>query len=679
MKEKEQPLPGKTAQKAKTTAEAKKTLGPVPDLEQHVDPEWWRQIFNATYLKTDGDVVDDPQLTSKEVDVFCGILNMTPADKILDLCCGQGRISLELARRGFSNVEGVDRSHYLIQRGKTQAKKESLSIKFREGDARKLRYASDTFDVVMILGNSFGYFETVEDDMRVVKEIFRVLKPWGKVLIDVTDGEYLRKKFQPRSWEWIDKKFFVCRERSLSLDKQRLISREVVTHVEKGVVADQFYAERLYTKKSISELLEKAGFADVTVHGQIASDSTRNQDLGMMERRIIVTSVVRKDWTPRKGKKEYKNVTILFGDPRKPDALKPLCVFDDDDFYTIDQLKDALRELDGYRYTYLNNHDTLFNDLVKLGTKTDFVMNLCDEGYNNDPRKELHVPALLETLNIPYTGGGPQCLAFCYDKSLVRGIAKEMEIPVPEAFFIKPEDSTFELPFGFPVIVKPNFGDSSFGITQRSVAYSVEQLVNAISEIREKFGYEKPVLVEEFLTGTDFTVGIIGNPPESYTVLPIIQEDYSALPPELPRICGYEAKWMPDSPYWQIKSIPANLPDDVEKVVVECCLKLFERLECRDYSRFDWRIDAHGNPKILEVNPNPGWCWDGHLAKMSKIAGLSYSQMLGEILRAAEERLSTQTPTEKDHANGSNGRVIQSIPENSKNTESIQSSVSGSR
>jgi D-alanine-D-alanine ligase len=672
MKEKEQTLPGKPVQKAKTTAEAKKTLGPVPDLEQHVDPEWWRQIFNATYLKTDGDVVDDPQLTSKEVDVFCGILNMTPTDRILDLCCGQGRVSLELARRGFSNVEGVDRSHYLIQRGKAQAKKEGLSIKFREGDARKLRYAPDTFDVVMILGNSFGYFETVEDDMRVVKEVFRVLKPWGKVLIDVTDGEYLKKKFQPRSWEWIDKKFFVCRERSLSLDKQRLISREVVTHVEKGVVADQFYAERLYTKKSISELLEKAGFADVTVHGQIASDSTRNQDLGMMERRIIVTSVVRKDWTPRKRRKEYKNVTVLFGDPRKPDALKPLCVFDDDDFYTIDQLKDALRELDGYRYTYLNNHDTLFNDLVKLGTKTDFVMNLCDEGYNNDPRKELHVPALLETLNIPYTGGGPQCLAFCYDKSLVRGIAKEMEIPVPEAFFINPEDSTFELPFAFPVIVKPNFGDSSFGITQRSVAYSIEQLVNAISEIREKFGYEKPVLVEEFLTGVDFTVGIIGNPPESYTVLPIIQEDYSALPPELPRICGYEAKWMPDSPYWQIKSTAANLPEDTEKFVVECCLKLFERLECRDYSRFDWRIDAQGNPKILEVNPNPGWCWDGHLAKMAKIGGLSYSQMLGEILRAAEERLSAQTPADKDSTNGHPGRAIPSVPENNKTDPILQ-------
>ncbi|UCG58598.1 MAG: methyltransferase domain-containing protein [Phycisphaerales bacterium] len=679
MRQKEHAPPRTPGQKPITASEGAKSLGPVPNLEEHVHPEWWRQIFNATYLKTDGDVVDDPLLTSKEVDVFSGILNMSLEDKILDLCCGQGRVSLELARRGFSSIEGVDRSHYLIQRAKTQAKKEGLSVRFREGDARKLRYAPDTFDVVMILGNSFGYFETVEDDMRVIKEVFRVLKPWGRVLIDVTDGEYLRRKFQPRSWEWIDKKFFVCRERSLSLDKQRLISREVITHVEKGVVADQFYAERLYTRKSIAELLEKAGFAEVTVHGQISSGSARNQDLGMMERRIIVTCVVRKDWTPRKRKKELKNITVLFGDPRKADPLKPLCVFDDDDFYTIDQLKDALHELDGYQYTYLNNHDTLFNDLVKLGTKTDFVLNLCDEGYNNDPRKELHVPALLETLNIPYTGGGPQCLAYCYDKSLVRGIANEMEIPVPDAFFIKPEDSTFELPFGFPVIVKPNFGDSSFGITQRSVANTVEELVNAIVEIREKFGYDKPVLVEEFLTGKDITVGIIGNAPESYTVLPIIQEDYSALPPELPRICGYEAKWMPDSPYWQIKSIPADLPDDVEKLVVECCLKLFERLECRDYCRFDWRIDALGNPKLLEVNPNPGWCWDGHLAKMSKIAGMSYSQMLGEILRAAEDRLSTQTPTDREPTNATPERAARKLAENGAQSESESASASDSQ
>ena len=130
--------------------------------------------------------------------------------------------------------------------------------------------------------------------------------------------------------------------------------------------------------------------------------------------------------------------------------------------------------------------------------------------------------------------------------------------------------------------------------------------------------------------------------------MPILEVDYSTLPPELPKICGYEAKWLPDSPYWNcLKSIPAQLPEETEKFVEECCLKLYERLECRDYCRFDWRLNAEGTPKLLEVNPNPGWCWDGHLAKMSKIAGMSYSEMLGLILRAAEQRLGIQAEEEQ--------------------------------
>ena len=553
---------------------------------------------------------------------------------------------LELTRRGFRNVEGLDRSHYLIQKAKAQAKKESLNIRFREGDARKLQYPPDTFDVVFLVGNSFGYFETIQDDIRVLKEIFRVLKPRGQLLIDVMNGEYLRGHFQPRSWEWIDKRHFVCRERSLSLDKQHLISREVVTHVERGVVVDQFYAERIYTEETIREILKTAGFSNIIFHGEISPDSRRNQDLGMMEKRIIGTVMVYKEWTPVKIKRKetLKKVVVTLGDPMKSDPLKPSGKFDDDDFYTIDRLKSALRDLgkdEDYRFTYLTNHDSLIQDLIKIRKKGDveLVFNLCDEGYFNDARKELHIPALLDILGIPYTGSGPQRLAHCYDKSLVRGIAKEMAIPVSEAFFIKPGDTTFQLPFEFPVIVKPNFGDSSFGITQRSVAHSIEELMNAISEIRGKFGYDKPILVEEFLTGKDLSVGIIGNPPEDYIVLPIIEQDYSSLPEGLPRICGYESKWIPESPYWNIKSLPAKLPEEKKKFIVESCLELSERLECRDYCRFDWRLDAKGDPKLLEVKPNPGWCWDGHLAKMAEIEGISYTEMLKMILKVTERRL----------------------------------------
>lgn len=616
--------------------------GPVPNLEEYVQPDWWRRIFNSIYLKTDADVVDDQLITKKEIDLFTDILKLTYEDKILDLCCGQGRHSLELARRGFYNVEGLDRSHYLIQKAKAQAKKENLNVKFREGDARKLPYSPDTFDVVMILGNSFGYFDTMQDDLRVLREVFRVLKPRGRILIDVADGEYLRENFQTRSWEWIDKKHFVCRERSLSIDKQRLISREVINHVEKGVIVDQFYAERLYTREMLTDLLKTVGFTNIIFHGEFSPESQRNQDLGMMERRIIVSGEAKKEWTPikKKCKKEIKNVVVLLGDPKKPDPLKPCKIFDEDDLYTIDQLKSALKLLeDEYRFIYLDSHENLVQELIKLKGKIELVFNLCDEGYFNDPTKELHIPAILEMLGIPYTGAGPRSLAYCYDKSLVRGIAKEMGVPVPKAIFIKPQDTTFEIPFSFPAIVKPNFGDASFGITQNSVVNSPEEVVNAISEIRERFGYDKPILVEEFLQGKEISVGIIGNLPDAYTVLPLIEKDYSQLPPELPKICGYEAKWLPDSPYWNLKTIPASLSEDIEKFIVEWCLRLFERFECRDYCRFDWRLDSEGTPKLLEVNPNPGWCWDGHIAEMAKIAGYSYSEMLRLILRAAEIRL----------------------------------------
>ncbi len=623
----------------------KRSLGPVSNLEEYVQADWWRRIFDSVYIKTDGDVVDDAKITKMEVDYIERVLNLKPDDKILDLCCGQGRHSLELARRGFRNVEGLDRSHYLIQKAKMQAKKEVLPVKFREGDARKLPYPEDTFDVVLILGNSFGYFETIEEDIKVLKEVFKVLKPWGRILIDIADGEYLARNFQPRSWEWMDKKHFVCRERSLSVDKKKLISREVVVHVEKGVIADRFYAERLYTKEEIDQLLKATGFSDITFHGEIKTESQRGQDLGMMERRILVSAIAKKEWQPFKIRKREntKNVIVLLGDPSKPDPIRPNRLFDEDDFYTIAELKNALKELQNTEnrrnFSFLDNHSTLIYDLVKLKPKIDYVFNLCDEGFDNDPRKEAHIPALLEILGIPYTGAGPQCLIYCYDKSVVRGVAREMGIPTAPAFIIKPEDTIFELQINFPVIVKPNFGDSSFGINQKSVAYNIEELINAIIEIRGKFGYDKPILVEKFLTGKDLTCGIIGNPPDDYIVLPIGEEDYSALPPEFPRICGYEAKWLPDSPYHSIRTIKADLPERTAQFIVECSLKLFERLGCRDYARFDWRLDEEGNPHLLEVNPNPGWCWDGHLAKLGELAGYSYPEVLSLILRSAEKRL----------------------------------------
>ena len=114
------------------------------------------------------------------------IYDIKPENIILDLCCGQGRHAIELTKRGFK-VEGFDRSHYLIQRARSSAKKENINIRFKEGDARKLIYPADTFNIVMMLGNSFGYFETVKDDRRILKEIS---KTKNKILkIDFKDSK----------------------------------------------------------------------------------------------------------------------------------------------------------------------------------------------------------------------------------------------------------------------------------------------------------------------------------------------------------------------------------------------------------------------------------------------------------------------------------------------------------
>ncbi len=614
-------------------------MGPVENLEQHLHPEWWKRIFNSMYLKTDADVVDDSKITESEVSFFAEKLDLQEGSSLLDLACGQGRHLIEIARRGNFNLFGLDRSRYLIQRAKTVSRKLGYNINFKEGDVRKLPFETDSFDYVTILGNSFGYFEASEEDQKILREIFRVLKPGGKLLMDVADGEYLRTHFSPRSWEWMDTFNFVCRERSLASDGERLISREIITHTEKGVLVDQFYAERLYSREILTNHLKQAGFKETVFHGNIGSDSLRNQDLGMMETRFILVSTARKEWTPKKDQKAIKNVAVLLGDPSMADIIKPDEHFDEDDIYTIDQLKIGLSKLSQYKFHYLSNHRTMIQDLQKLSPKTDLVLNLCDEGFYNKATNELHIPALLEMMNLPYSGSNPQTLAYCYDKSLVRGIATEIMVPVADAFLITSEHQLYDLNIPFPVIAKPNSGDSSFGITQDNVVYSVEELADAILRIRNQFGHSKPVLVEEFLTGAELTLGIIGNM-DSYTVLPIIEEDYSDLPEGLPRICGYEAKWLVDSPYMKaLKSIRAELPQKTEQEMVLHSLRLFDRLDCRDYCRLDWRLNARGEPKLLEVNPNPGWCWDGHLAKMSKFAGLEYSDMLGSILNAADLRV----------------------------------------
>ena len=110
------------------------------------------------------------------------------------------------------------------------------------------------------------------------------------MLIDIADGHFLKNNYKSRSWEWIDSNHFVCRERCISSDGNKLISREVITQTDKGVIADQFYSENLYDKNTLEYLLNSTGFKNVQITSGYEVRSKRNQDLGMMENRLILTA-----------------------------------------------------------------------------------------------------------------------------------------------------------------------------------------------------------------------------------------------------------------------------------------------------------------------------------------------------------------------------------------------------
>lgn len=277
-------------------------MGPLRkgDLEKRLDRNWWQFLFSSTYneqslyLKTDGDVVEDPDITRVEADVFIRAAKLCPEDHILDLCCGQGRHTLELARRGYQHLQGLDFSSLLIQTAAERAKNAGLTdiVKFAQGDAKELPFPDRSFDAVLILGNSFGYFQSIHDDLAVLKEVSRILKVGGRVVLDLADGDYLKNNFQPRSWEWVDQTMFVCREREMAEDGQRLISREIITLTDRGVIKDQIYSERLFNFETISLLLQQAGMSDMQLFKELCTDSKRDQDLGMMEQRLVITGVL---------------------------------------------------------------------------------------------------------------------------------------------------------------------------------------------------------------------------------------------------------------------------------------------------------------------------------------------------------------------------------------------------
>lgn len=252
-----------------------------------VDPDWWKTLFDEIYLVTDARSVNDDRITRQEIDIFATLMPLQPHHRILDMCGGQGRHSLELCRRGFHGCTVLDYSRPLIDIGRRTADEMDCPVRFVQGDARNTTIASETFDHVLILGSSLGYIQEPDADLLILKESRRLLKPQGWLLVDVTDGGQVPEKISPRAWHEIDDDVVVCRQREIT--KGRVCAREMVLSKRRGLVRDRTYAIRLYDADDLVTLARRAGFEEVQLHGN-AGAMTSTEDVGCMNHRLVASA-----------------------------------------------------------------------------------------------------------------------------------------------------------------------------------------------------------------------------------------------------------------------------------------------------------------------------------------------------------------------------------------------------
>ncbi len=252
-----------------------------------VDPGWWKTLFDEVYLLTDARSVCDEKLTRRETDVVCDLIPLEMHHRILDLCGGQGRHSMELSSRGFSSCTVLDYSQYLIDVGMEMASRSGCKVEFLQGDARETGLAGSSYDHVLILGNSIGYLPCSDDDSRILMEAYRLLKPGSWILVDVADGEQVRDSLNPNAWHEIDEDIVVCRTRQI--EGGSVLAREVVVSKEKGLIRDQSYCIRYFEAETLRDMMIGAGFETVRVHRDFKLHD-KEGDYGFMNRRMIVTA-----------------------------------------------------------------------------------------------------------------------------------------------------------------------------------------------------------------------------------------------------------------------------------------------------------------------------------------------------------------------------------------------------
>ncbi|MFA5149295.1 MAG: ATP-grasp domain-containing protein [Candidatus Omnitrophota bacterium] len=293
---------------------------------------------------------------------------------------------------------------------------------------------------------------------------------------------------------------------------------------------------------------------------------------------------------------------------------------------TVDVIAEAI-EANDFKVERIGNAENLLEKFTSL--KVDIVFNI-SEGLTGRNR-ESQVPILLEMAGIPFVGADALTLGLTLDKIMAKKIFIAEKIPTPKFFEIS---SAAELihtnHHKFPLIVKPRFEGSSKGLSENSRVATKEELVKQVDYVVT--AYKQPALVEEFISGQEFTVALVGNDPVE--VLPIVQ-------------IKIDGKLKLNNKFYTFARItsdrleyicPAKIPQELKKKIDELALKTYKAVECRDFGRVDFRVDNEGRPYVLEINPLPSLSTEDVFMLLAQNIGITYEQMIGKILNSAIRR-----------------------------------------
>lgn len=271
------------------------------------------------------------------------------------------------------------------------------------------------------------------------------------------------------------------------------------------------------------------------------------------------------------------------------------------------------------------------------------VFNLA-ESFDGKSALESNVAALLNLIDLRYTGSSPAALLMAGDKSLTKKVLSFHKILTPQFATVYRGALDHVGDLSFPLIVKPPQEDASLGITSKSVVRDIRELLGTMDSLQREF--HSPVLVEEFIEGREFYVGLLGN--VTPVAFPVIELDFSAFPADRPRVASWEAKWgeggsggegETGAEFAGTRSVfPTDVPPELLERMQAVAIESFNALRLRDYARVDLRVTPAEEIYVIEVNPNCYLEQSGEFSRAAAESGIAHDALIARIVELAQGR-----------------------------------------